>query len=348
MSKREQPKWEQRWHPLRREWVVLAAHRQNRPWSGAELERSDKDTPRYVDDCYLCPGNGRVAGAQNPEYDGVFVFTNDHPCVGPDAPEPVSNTSTVYKTTPAQGLARVICYGPEHDLRLGQLPLDRVCNLLHTWQQQYLELGQQADIKHVLIFENNGEAVGVSNPQPHCQVYATNFVFKTIEEEAIASAQYYAEHDRRLFDDIIAEEQRDGARVIAENDDAIAFVPWFARYAYEVYVVPKVAVASIDLLSESQRDGLAAVLKEVLIRFDNLWQQAFPYVLAVHNAPSDKADYSSYQMYISLHPPLRNPGLLKYLAGPEIGGGNFIADTWPDDSAAELQAVSNQHYLAAH
>src|SRR5205814_8889373 len=79
--------WEERWHPLREEWVIVAAHRQNRPWTGETVAAAAAAArPAYQPDCYLCPGNARVGGARNPHYEGTFVFDNDHPCVGAAAP----------------------------------------------------------------------------------------------------------------------------------------------------------------------------------------------------------------------------------------------------------------------
>jgi len=198
----------------------------------------------------------------------------------------------------------------------------------------------------VLVFENKGEVVGVSNPHPHCQIYATNFVFKTIETEAAASARHFAKTGRPLFQEIIAAEQRDGLRVISENESTIAFLPYFARYAYEVYVAPKQTHMSLAGLTDAELEGFASVLKETLVRFDNLWQMPFPYVMALHQAPTDGEDHRGFHFHIEFHPPLRKPNLLKYLAGPEIGGGNFLSDTAPEQKASELRAVSNLHYTA--
>jgi UDPglucose--hexose-1-phosphate uridylyltransferase len=339
--------WEQRWHPLREEWVIVAAHRQNRPWSGETLNQSRATLPVYVSDCYLCPGNARIGGARNPNYSGVFVFDNDHPCVGPEAPSPRPDPSGFYLNRSANGLARVVCYSPDHSLALAELQLADIENLLGTWQEQYHELGSRPEIEHVLIFENRGEAVGVSNPHPHCQIYATNFVFKTIETEVLASEKHYEHTGRTLFRDIIDAELKHGHRIIAENSSAIAFVPYFARYAYEVYVAPKHTHASIAGLSASELSDFAAVLKETLIRFDNLWLMPFPYVMALHQAPTGAGDYRAFHFHIEFHPPLRRPNLLKYLAGPEIGGGNFLSDTTPDEKAAELRAVGTVHYKQA-
>jgi UDPglucose--hexose-1-phosphate uridylyltransferase len=336
--------WEERWHPLREEWVVVAAHRQHRPWRGEMVERTETKTPPYVSDCYLCPGNLRVSGARNPVYESVFVFDNDHPCVGVDAPEALAPAPAPYRNRPARGLARVVCYTPRHDLSLAELAPHEVENLVAAWQEQYVDLGRRPEVNHVLAFENKGEVVGVSNPHPHGQIYATNFIFKTVETEAAASYRYLTETGRVLFQEIIAAEQQDGRRIICENETAIAFLPYFARYAYEVFVAPKATRPSIAALTDAEARDLAAVLREVVIRFDNLWHMSFPYVMPLHQAPTDGGDYRSFHFHIEFHPPLRKPHLLKYLAGPEIGGGNFLSDTAPEEKAAELRAQANVHY----
>jgi len=335
--------WEERWHPLREEWVVIAAHRQDRPWSGETLASAATSTPEYASDCYLCPGNTRISGKTNPNYEHVFVFDNDHPSVALNAPlaAPVDLPN---RSRQATGISRVVCYSPLHNVTLAELRRSEIENLLRTWQQQYEELGSRRDIEHVLIFENKGEAVGVSNPHPHCQIYANNFVFKTIENEVRVSKQYFADSQRILFQDIILAEQADGRRIIAENDSAIAFVPYFARYAYEVFVAPKETHPSIAALSIREISDLSEVLRAVLIKFDNLWRMPFPYVMLLHQAPTDGNDHGSFHFHIEFHPPLRKPNLLKYLAGPEIGGGNFLSDTSPEEKAAELISMSDVHY----
>ena len=340
--------WEERWHPLREEWVIVAAHRQNRPWSGETVAAAtEPQTPPYVPDCYLCPGNVRVSGARNPDYEGVFVFDNDHPCVGPDAPEHLEPAPAPYRSRPARGVARVVCYTPRHDLSLAELQPREVENLVAAWQAQYVKLGNRPEVKHVLTFENKGEVVGVSNPHPHGQIYATNFVFKTIETEARAGLRYFDETGHVLLRDIIEAEQCDGRRVVCENETAIAFVPFFARYAYEVFVAPTRTRASVADLSDAEARDFAAVLREVTIRFDNLWRMPFPYVMPLHQAPTDGGDYRSFHFHIEFHPPLRKPNLLKYLAGPEIGGGNFLSDTSPEEKAAELRAQPTVHYKSS-
>jgi galactose-1-phosphate uridylyltransferase (family 1) len=339
--------WEERWHPLREEWVIVAAHRNDRPWTCETVGGPPRPVPAYAPDCPLCPGNARVGGARNPAYAGVFVFDNDLPCVGPQAPADLERPPEPYRSRPARGVARVVCYTPRHDWTLAELEREQVVALLTAWQEQYRELGGRPEVNHVLVFENKGEVVGVSNPHPHCQIYATNFVFKTIETEAAACRRYWDEHRRVLLEDVVAAERTDGRRVLCEHDSALAFVPYFARYAYETFVVPRQAHASLADLSAAEVGDLAAVLQEVLARFDNLWRMSFPYVMALHQAPTDGRHHEGFHFHIELHPPLRKPNLRKYLAGPEVGGGGFLSDTAPEEKAAELRAVPAVHYQRA-
>jgi UDPglucose--hexose-1-phosphate uridylyltransferase len=340
--------WEERWHPLREEWVIVAAHRQNRPWSGETVEHDGGGPrPAYVPDCYLCPGNLRVSGRRNDDYAGTFVFDNDHPSVGPEAPTDLRPPPGIYRNQPARGVARVVCYSPNHSLTLAELDPAEVEGLLRVWQEQYLDLGGREGVSHVLIFENKGEAVGVSNPHPHCQIYATNFVFKTIETEARVSGRHLRETGRVLFQDILAAERADGRRIVCENERAVAFLPYFARYAYEVFVAPKATRPSVAALTPEELRDFAAVLSQTLIKFDNLWRMPFPYVMVLHQAPTGGGDHAGFHFHVEFHPPLRRPNLLKYLAGPEIGGGNFLSDTAPEEKAAELRAAADVHYKHA-
>ena len=339
--------WEQRWHPLREEWIIVAAHRQDRPWSGETVQGVQAPVPDHVPDCYFCPGNTRVSGKRNADYSGTFVFDNDHPCVGSDAPPQLETPGGIFKNSPATGIARIVCYSPRHNMTLAELELLEIENLLGVWQQQYVELGRREGINHVLMFENKGDVVGVSNPHPHCQIYATNFIFKTIETEARVSQKHLADTGRVLFQDVLAAERDDGRRILFENETAIAYVPYFARYAYETYVAPKRTHASIATLAQGELSDFARALKSLLVKLDNLWRMSFPYVMALHQAPTDGGDYRGFHFHAELHPPLRKPGLLKYLAGPEIGGGSFLSDTSPEEKAAELRAQATAHYRQA-
>jgi UDPglucose--hexose-1-phosphate uridylyltransferase len=324
--------------------VIVAAHRQARPWMGQTVSIEEEHVPEYRPDCYLCPRNARSSGAVNPDYHGVFVFDNDHPCVGPDAPMEPEQPPPPYTSRRAGGVARVICYAPRHDLTLARMALPEIGAVVATWQRETRDLAARPEVKQVLIFENKGEVVGVSNPHPHGQIYATNFTWKTFDTELEAQRRYARETGRALFADILDAERRDGRRLLYEDEHAIAFVPYFARYAYEVYVAPRRGVPHVSALSDVESESLARALKDVTVRFDNLWQQPFPYVMPLHQAPTDGGDYRDFHFFIGFLPPLRQPGTVKYLAGPEIGGGNFLSDTSPEEKAAELRAQPTVHY----
>src|SRR5258708_17835294 len=113
--------WEERWHPLRREWVVVSSHRNDRPWQGERVADGNRALPPYLADCYFCPGNARSSGRRNDEYRDVFVFDNDHPCVGDAAPS-LEAPPGIYRNQVARGAARVVCFTPRHDLPRARLP----------------------------------------------------------------------------------------------------------------------------------------------------------------------------------------------------------------------------------
>jgi UDPglucose--hexose-1-phosphate uridylyltransferase len=338
--------WEERWHPLREEWVIVAAHRQSRPWIGEEVRPRASALPEYVPDCYLCPGNLRVSGARNSAYTRTFVFDNDHPCVGPLAIAPGDPPHPVFQNRRADGFARVMCFSPRHNLTLAEMPVPDIAEVVRLWQRETHDYGRRPGVRYIHVFENKGEVVGVSNPHPHGQLYATNFVFKTMEIELGASERHLNQTGRFLVEDLLAAEQADGRRVLYDDGRTLAFVPYFARYAYEVYVVPRRRVPHVSALTDAETESLARALKDVTVRYDNLWQMPFPYVQVLHQAPTD-GDYRAYHFFVAFHPPLRQPNLLKYLAGPEVGGGNFLSDTSPEDKAAELRAQPARHYREA-
>lgn len=316
--------WELRWHPFRGEWVLFTAHRGARPWIGEVVDDGEVPVPEGN---ALAP-LGRRIDAVNPDYRGVFTFTNDLPVFSADAPEP-SAGDDLYRTRRATGTAEVVCYHHDPTLSLADLSDDEVAAVVTTWRDRTAALQALDGVAHVLIFENRGAAVGTSNPHPHCQVYAGSLVYATMAREA----EVAAEHPTVLAD--VVRRELAGGRVLDEGEAFFACVPWFARYAYEVHVLPRTPVSSlVDLDDDACRD-LGRVLRDVVRRYDALWGLRMPYVLAVHQAPV--GDHPHYPFHVELHPPLRAPGLLKYLAGPEVGGGSMTNESDPDEKARELR-----------
>jgi UDPglucose--hexose-1-phosphate uridylyltransferase len=302
--------------------------------------------PEHDPKCYLCPGNTRINGAQNPGYASIFVFDNDFPAIGVDAPAAATPAQRVFRSQPATGISRVLCYSPRHDLTLARMRTPDIVAVVSEWQRQTCDLGQRDFVSHVLITENRGEVMGMSNAHPHGQIYATNFVWKNIADELRAMQRYAAHTGHYLLADIIAAEQADGRRIVFENEHAIVFVPYFARFAYEVIVAPKRPVPHLHALHATETEALAEAVRELTVRYDNLWRMSFPYAMTIHQAPLDGGAHAEYHAHLQFHPPLRKPGLQKFVAAAEIGGGNFLSDTAPEQKAEELRGISNVHYTA--
>jgi len=186
----------------------MAAHRQQRPWTGGTVTAPAATVVAYDPACYLCPGNARISGAVNRRYQSTFVFENDHPCVGADAPRNLVVPPTPYRVSPAVGAARVVCFSPRHDLTLAEMPTTAIAEVVDVWRAETRELGARPEVRQVLCFENKGDIVGVSNPHPHGQIYATSFVWKTIETAIGASERHQRDTGRGLMADIIRAEQQ--------------------------------------------------------------------------------------------------------------------------------------------
>jgi len=323
--------WELRWHPFRAEWVLFTAHRGARPWIGEVVAHDEVEVPA---ENALAP-LGRRIDATNPDYRGVFVFTNDLPVFSEDAPEP-SPGDDLYRTRRAVGTAEVVCYHHDPTRSMADLDDAEVTAVVTMWRERTVALQARDDVAHVHIFENRGAAVGTSNPHPHCQIYAGALVYATIAREADVAADHHARTGRPLLADVV-ERELAGPRVVSEGEHFVACVPWFARYAYEVHVLPRRPVSSLVDLDDDECRSLALVLRDVVRRYDALWNLRMPYVLAVHQAPA--GDHPYYPFHVEFHPPLRAPGLMKYLAGPEIGGGSMTNESDPDAKAAELRSA---------
>ena len=224
------------------------------------------------------------------------------------------------------------------------MSLEKVQRVFKAFRDETVLLDRNPAIKSILIFENKGEAVGVSNPHPHCQIYATDFDFKLVGQQIRIATDFHDNHGKNIFDEIINAEKKDNVRVIAENENAIAFIPFFARYAYEVMIFPKGNHQTLITFSEKELDDLAAVFHDVIRRLDLNYTIRFPYVMSVMQAPIDGNAYPQFRCHLWLQPPFRQPGLIKYLAGPEIGAGNFMADTMPEEKAAELKRIDVSKY----
>lgn len=333
-----------RWHPVLGEWVVYAPTTAVRPWSGSTVSSSVHSLPDYDPGCYLCPGVVRAGGVSNPDYSGTYVFSNDFPSLSMNSEAP-SDGSELSPAEAARGICRVVCFSPRHDLTLAEMDCDAITEVLRTFRAQFIELSAIPEIKHVMMFENKGAVIGVSNPHPHGQIYASDFVPRIPTTQLINAANFREKTGECLFCSILAQERADKARIVTENNDFVAFVPIFARHTFEVHIMPIRHVSGIDELSNSEIHSLADIYRNMLIRYDNLFQMPFPNITLFRNAPcGDDMDRTPYHFHIEFCPPLRSHDKLKYMAGFETGGGNIINPSLPEESAATLRSLSTTHY----
>jgi UDPglucose--hexose-1-phosphate uridylyltransferase len=310
---------ELRWNPLLKTWLIVAPHRQERP----HLEEEK---------CPFCPGSGRVPD----DYD-ILAYDNDFPSLTLEPPEPSVAGDDLIPVRPALGKCEVTLYSPQHDITLPELPIEHISKLVDHWEERYHELGAIPGIEYVFIFENRGEAVGVTMIHPHGQIYAYSYIPLKIEAELAAAEEHYREKGSCLLCDLARHESRDGSRMVFRHSGFTAFVPPFADFPYEVFIVSDRHTGSLSAMTEEERRGLALTLKCITGAYDSLFGIPFPYMMCMHQDPSDGRDYPYYHFHIEFYPPMRSRDKLKFLASSETGAWATINDTYPEEKAAELR-----------
>ncbi|HNR96694.1 MAG TPA: UDP-glucose--hexose-1-phosphate uridylyltransferase [Anaerolineae bacterium] len=311
-----------RYNPLTREWVLVSPHRMERPWQGQVEALPQDDLPAYDPDCYLCPGNVRSSGERNPDYQGTFVFDNDYSALlprKPASPDGPRAMPALLVSHPERGICRVVCFSPRHDLGLAHLPVEQVRRVVDTWTQQYYELGSLPFISYVQIFENKGEMMGASNPHPHGQIWANESIPTEPAKEHQAQNEYLMEAESCLLCDYLAQEITIGERVVIENDQWLALVPFWAVWPFETMVLSKRHAPSLLHLTEPERDGLASILKRLTTRYDRLFGVPFPYSMGLHQQPTDGDDHRAWHLHLHFYPPLlRSATVRKFMVGYEM------------------------------
>lgn len=315
-----------RFNALSGEWVLVSPHRTQRPWLGKTEAVPGAVAPRYDPSCYLCPGNARAGGQRNPDYAGTFVFDNDFPALL-DAPAGTA-AGLQLPGNPLQraelhaGVCRVICYSPRHDLTLAELPVDEVGKVIATWAQQSRELS--AHWGWVQIFENKGEIMGASNPHPHGQIWAGDFLPTAAARELAQQTKWLQAKGSSLLVDYAALECSQGERLIVQDEHWVALVPWWAVWPFESMLLPRRQVNALSDLTAAECGSLAVILKRLLAAYDRLFEVPFPYSFGWHAAPSGPecaaAGYAAaWQLHAHFYPPLlRSASVRKFMVGYEL------------------------------
>jgi UDPglucose--hexose-1-phosphate uridylyltransferase len=339
-----------RYNPLLDEWVLVSPHRTQRPWRGQVEKPASELRPAYEPGCYLCPGNARAGGKRNPQYQSTYVFTNDFPALLPDTP-PLGNEHGLLRYQSQRGTCRVLCFSPRHDMTLPEMAQEEIRCVVDVWAEQVAELSQT--YRWVQVFENKGAAMGASNPHPHGQIWAVDTLPNEPAREEQQQRVYWDEHGRPLLLDYAQLEAVRRERVVVENEHWLAVVPFWAVWPFETLLLPRRHVAHLPDLTPGERDALSGALKQLLTRYDNLFQISFPYSMGWHGAPAGHqlpeagGEQAHWQLHAHFYPPLlRSATVRKFMVGFEMLA-EAQRDLTAEQAAGRLRAVSAVHYRTA-
>ena len=328
-----------RFNPLRGQWVLVSPQRTQRPWQGQTTKPVVAGKLSYDPACYLCPGNPRAGGETTPKYDGVYVFDNDYPALLPEDPAANVPASDGLLIAEAEvGRCRVVCFDPNHSLTLSGMTREGIARVIERWKDETVTLGGAPEINYVTVFENRGAMMGSSNPHPHGQIWATGHVPDEPAAEGATQKAYLAEHGTKLLSDYLHQELAARERIVVENDEFAAVVPFWAVWPFETIVLAKRSVGSFADFDGAQVAGLADLLKRLTGTYDALFATSFPYTMGFHQRPTDGVSYPEWEWHGHFYPPLlRSAEIRKFMVGFEMLGMPQ-RDITPEKAAEMLRA----------
>ena len=333
-----------RYNPLLDEWILVSPQRAKRPWQGQNEAISDEKKPEYDETCYLCPGNHRITGGTNPNYENCYVFDNDFPALLKDEVSSDVEQEDLFKINPERGINRVICFSPKHNVTLAEMQVPEIENVVRVWKEQYLELGAISYINHVQIFENKGSVMGCSNPHPHGQIWAQSSLPTQVKRTQDNLLKYFQKTGKSLLKDYLESELQKKERIIAENEHFVLLVPFWATWPYETMIISKRHFSSIEEITEEEIKSYAEMIQIITVKYDNLFKTSFPYSAGIHQAPTDGLDHEEWHFHMHFYPPLlRSATVKKFMVGYELLA-EAQRDLTAEQSAEILRNLSIQHY----
>ncbi|MFT2007920.1 UDP-glucose--hexose-1-phosphate uridylyltransferase [Pontibacter sp. 13R65] len=326
-----------RYNPLSGEWVLVSPHRAKRPWQGQQEAVEKEARPEYDPACYLCPGNTRVNGEQNPAYESTFIFQNDFGALQADTPAGSFTKGGLLQAESERGISKVICFSPRHDLTLPDMEVADIRKVVDLWEQQYIELGKLDFINYVQIFENKGQVMGCSNPHPHGQIWAQSAVPGEPAKETVQQEAYFQEHGRSLLFDYLQLELEEQKRIVYQNDHFAVLVPFWAVWPFETIIISKRHFQHIAQMNDAEKNAFADAIKQLTMAYDKVFNVSFPYSAGIHQSPTDGQEHGSWHFHMHFYPPLlRSASVKKFMVGYEMLG-NPQRDITPETSAERLR-----------
>jgi UDPglucose--hexose-1-phosphate uridylyltransferase len=260
-----------------------------------------------------------VGGTRNPPYTSTFVFENDFAALRRDTPTGKLDEGGLLVAEAEQGICRVVCFSPRHDLTIARMAVAGLRQVVDTWTNQYVELGSLSFVNWVQIFENRGAQMGASNPHPHGQIWANTNTPNESKKEDDAQREYHTDHSSCLLCDYLRLEIKTGERIICANDSFCALVPFWAIWPFETMLVSKRHRTGMDDFNDAERTGLADILKRVTSSYDKLFQVSFPYSMGFHQRPTDGQAHPEWHFHGHFFPPLlRSATIRKFMVGYEL------------------------------
>lgn len=334
-----------RYNPLTGEWVLVSPHRTRRPWQGRKEKPQLEKTVEYDPGCYLCPGNSRAGGIQNPDYSDTFVFVNDYSALLPESPKDDLNREDLLIARSERGICKVICFSPRHDLTLPLMEIRDIRKVIDVWEHEYQVLGNTPFIRYVQIFENRGASMGCSNPHPHGQVWSSETIPQIPAKELEHQQSYLEAHDSCLLCDYLRLELEIDERIVIKNNSFAVLVPFWAVWPFETMLLPRRHVGSLSELNEDEKNDLAEIIKKLGTRYDNLFETHFPYSMGLHQKPTDKKSHPEWHFHMHYLPPLlRSADVKKFMVGYELLA-TVQRDITAESAASQLRNLSDIHFL---
>ncbi len=326
-----------RLNPLSGEWVLVSPQRTQRPWLGQVDAPPAEGRPAYDAGCYLCPGNSRANGIVNPAYDRTFVFDNDFSALLAQSDDRAPADDPIFVAEGVRGVCRVLCFSPRHDLTLADMDGPAVENVIDAWARETQALGER--YTWVQVFENKGTAMGCSNLHPHGQIWASTRLPNEPAKEDARQRAYFERRRSPLLVDYAARELEIGQRVVCASADWLAVVPYWAVWPYETLIMPRRPFARLPEVPGRERASLAALLQELLGKYDRLFGVSFPYSMGWHGAPFAAGPCDHWQLHAHVLPPLlRSATVKKHMVGYEMLA-EPQRDLTPEMAASRLRAV---------
>ncbi|XP_035464529.1 galactose-1-phosphate uridylyltransferase isoform X2 [Scophthalmus maximus] len=242
-------------------------------------------------------------------------------------------------------IGKVMCFHPWSDVTLPLMKKEEVVKVIDKWTELVEELG--ATYPWVQIFENKGAMMGCSNPHPHCQVWASNFLPNEPALSDRCQRAYHQKHGEPLLLHYAKQEAEKKERVVVESSDWLVVVPYWATWPYQTLLLPRRHILRIGDLTTAEREGLADIMKRLLTKYDNLFEVSFPYSMGWHGAPTGphlKEDNSHWQLHAHYYPPLlRSASVKKFMVGYEMLAQEQ-RDLTPEQAAEKLRNLPEEHF----